>query len=174
MTENAIAQQIVDAAFRIHTALGPGLLESVYDAVLTYELGRRGLRTTRQQPIPVLYEGVRIDAGFRAGLIVEDKVIVEIKSVEVLAPVHRKQLLTYLRLADKRLGLLINFHVALIKDGITRIVNGLEDNSHARPQAAKRFKGRYTVFCRSDSQTSLASLVAASPRSAPCSACAGL
>ena len=132
MTENAIAQQIVDSAFRIHTTLGPGLLESVYDAVLAYELSRRGLRTTRQQPIAVIYEGVHIDAGFRADLIVEDKVIVEIKSVEILAPVHRKQLLTYLRLADKRLGLLINFHVALIKDGITRIVNGLEEDPHAK------------------------------------------
>src|SRR5271165_3501021 len=104
------------------------------DAVLTYELNQRGLRTARQQPIPVVYENVRIDTGFRADLIVEDKVIVEIKSVEVLAPVHKKQLLTYLRLADKRLGLLINFHVALIKDGITRIANGLEDETHAKPQ----------------------------------------
>ena len=122
MTENDIASEVVDAAFRIHTALGPGLLESVYDAVLTYELGRRGLRTVRQQPIPVVYENVRIDTGFRADLIVEGKVIVEVKSVEMLAPVHKKQLLTYLRLADKRLGLLIKFQVALIKDGITRIV----------------------------------------------------
>jgi GxxExxY protein len=133
MTENAIAKEIVDAAFRVHTTLGPGLLESVYDTVLAYELGRRGLLTVRQQAIPVVYENVRIDAGFRADLIVEDKVIVEIKSVEVLSPVHRKQLLTYLRLADKRLGLLINFHVALIKDGIIRIVNGLEDETHAKP-----------------------------------------
>ena len=133
MTENAIAKEIVDAAFRVHTTLGPGLLESVYDAVLAYELGRRGLRTVRQQAIPVVYESVRIDAGFRADLIVEDKVIVEVKSVEVLAPVHKKQLLTYLRLADKRLGLLINFQVALIKDGITRIVNGLDEDSHAKP-----------------------------------------
>ena len=101
MTENAIAKEIVDAAFRIHTTIGPGLLESVYDAVLTYELSRRGLRTSRRQPIPVVYEKVRLDTGFRADLIVEDKVIVEIKSVEVLAPVHKKQLLTYLRLADK-------------------------------------------------------------------------
>lgn len=131
MTENAIAQQIVDAAFRIHTTLGPGLLESVYDAVLVYELGRRGLHTVRQQPIPVVYEGVHIDTGFRADMVVQDKVIVEIKSVEVLLPVHKKQLLTYLRLADKRLGLLINFHVALIKDGITRIVNGLQDEARA-------------------------------------------
>ena len=137
MTENAIAKEIVDAAFRIHTTLGPGLLESVYDMVLAYELGRRGLRVVRQQPIPVVYENVRIDTGFRADLVVEDKVIVEIKSVEFLAPVHNKQLLTYLRLADKRLGLLINFQVALIKDGITRIVNGLEDDAHAKPPSRK-------------------------------------
>ena len=136
MTENAIAKEIVDAAYRIHTTLGPGLLESVYDTVLAYELNRRGLRTTRQQAIPVVYENVRIDAGFRADMIVEDKVIVEVKSVELLAPVHKKQLLTYLRLADKRLGLLINFQVALIKDGITRIVNGLEEEDpHAKPQS---------------------------------------
>ena len=132
MTENAIAKEIVDAAFRIHTTLGPGLLDSVYDTILAYELDRRGLRTVRQQPIPVVYENVRIDTGFRADLIVEDKVIGEVKSVELLAPVHRKQLLTYLRLADKRLGLLINFQVALIKDGIARIVNGLEEDSHAK------------------------------------------
>jgi GxxExxY protein len=94
-------------------------------------------RGQRQQPIPVVYENVRIDTGFRADLIVEDKVIVEIKSVEVLAPVHKKQLLTYLRLADKRLGLPINFHVAPIKDGITRIVNGLEEEPHAKPLSRK-------------------------------------
>ena len=132
MTENVIAKQIVDAAFRIHTTLGPGLLESVYQTVLAYDLGRRGLHAVSQQSIPVVYDGIRIDTGFRADLVVEDKVIVEIKSVELLAPVHKKQLLTYLRLADKRLGLLINFHVALIKDGITRIVNGLEDDHHAK------------------------------------------
>jgi GxxExxY protein len=137
MTENAIAKEIVDAAFRVHTTLGPGLLESVYDAVLAYELSRRGLRTVRQQPIPVVYENVRIDTGFRADRVVEDKVIVEIKSVELLAPVHKKQLLTYLRLADKRLGLLINFQVALIKDGITRVVNGLEDDAHAKSPSRK-------------------------------------
>jgi GxxExxY protein len=137
MTENAIAKEIVNAAFRIHTTLGPGLLESVYDAVLAYELGRLGLRMVRQQAIPVVYENVRIEAGFRADLVVEDKVIVEIKSVELLLPVHKKQLLTYLRLADKRLGLLINFHVALIKDGITRIGNGLEEDDHAKSLSRK-------------------------------------
>jgi len=131
--ENAIAKEVVDAAYRVHTTLGPGLFESVYDAVLAYELSRRGLRLARQQPIPIVYESIHIDTGFRADLIVEDKVIVEIKSVELLAPVHKKQLLTSLRLADKRLGLLINFHVVLIKDGITRIVNGLEEEFHAKP-----------------------------------------
>ena len=138
MTENAIAREIVDAAFRIHTALGPGLLESVYDAVLAFELGRRRVRVTRQQPIPVVYENIRIDNGFRADLVVDDKVIVEVKSAELLAPVHKKQLLTYLRLADKRLGLLINFHVPLIKDGITRIVNGLEEDTHAKTPSPPR------------------------------------
>jgi GxxExxY protein len=127
MTENELATQIVDAAYRIHTSLGPGLLESVYEVVLAFDLERRGLRTLRQQVVPIVYQSRRIEMGFRADLIVEDKVIVEIKSVEAIAPVHKKQLLTYLRLADKRLGLLINFNVALIKDGITRVANGMED-----------------------------------------------
>jgi GxxExxY protein len=135
MTDNAIAKEIVDAAFRIHTTLGPGLLESVYQAVLAYELAQRGLRTVCQQAIPVVYGTIRIDIGFRADLIVEDRVIVEIKSLEVLAPVHKKQLLPYLRLADKRLGLLINFNASLIKEGITRIVNGLEEESLAKSQS---------------------------------------
>jgi GxxExxY protein len=127
VTENEIAKQIVDAAYRIHTALGPGLLESAYEAVLAHELENRGLRTARQQMVPIVYQGTRIETGFRADLIVEDKVIVEIKSVDAVAPVHKKQLLTHLRLADKRLGLLLNFNVALIKDGITRIANGLRE-----------------------------------------------
>ena len=127
VSENAVARQIVDAAFRVHTALGPGLLESVYEAALAYELEKRGLRISRQQVIPVVYEAVRIHTGFHADLVVEDLVIVEIKALEGIAPVHKKQLLTYLKLADKRLGLLINFNVALIKDGITRIVNGLKE-----------------------------------------------
>jgi len=125
--ENAVAQQVVDAAFRVHTSLGPGLLESVYEAALAYELEKRGLSVARQQGIPVVYEAVRIHAGFFADLVVEDQVIVEIKAVETVAPVHKKQLLTYLKLADKRLGLLINFNVVLIKNGITRIVNGLKE-----------------------------------------------
>jgi len=127
MHENDVAKEIVNAAFKVHTSLGPGLLESVYETVLTYELERRGLQVVRQQPIPVVYESVRMDDGFRADLIVGGKVIVEIKSLELLAPVHKKQLLTYLRLADKRLGLLINFGEALIKDGIVRLVNNLKE-----------------------------------------------
>ena len=134
MSESAVARQIVDAAFRVHTTLGPGLLESVYEAALAYELEKHGLRITRQQAIPVVYETVHILTGFHADLVVEEKVIVEIKALERIVPVHKKQLLTYLRLADKRLGLLINFNAALIKDGITRIVNGLEEESHAKPQ----------------------------------------
>jgi len=127
MKENDVAKQIVDAAFRVHTSLGPGLLESVYEAVLALELEQRGLRVVRQQPVPIVYQGMRIEMGYRADLIVEGCVIVEIKSVEAVAPVHKKQLLTHLRLADKRLGLLINFNVALIKEGITRIANGMPD-----------------------------------------------
>jgi GxxExxY protein len=127
VSENIVAQQIVDAAYRVHTTLGLGLLESVYETALAYELEKRGLRITRQQAIPVVYEALRMHTGFHADLVVEDQVIVKIKALETIAPVHKKQLLTYLKLADKRLGLLINFNVALIKDGITRIVNGLQE-----------------------------------------------
>ena len=102
-------------------------METVYGLTLAWELEKRGLRVARQPEIPVVYQGTRIEAGFRADLIVEDKFIVEVKSIEELAPVHKKQLLTYLRLANKRLGLLIHFNVALIKDGTTRIANGLPD-----------------------------------------------
>jgi GxxExxY protein len=125
MTENQIAEIVVDASFKIHTVLGPGLLESVYESALAYELQQRGLSVSRQQAVPVIYEDIKLDEGFRADLIVENLVIIELKSVEVVAPVHKKQLLTYLRLSDKRLGLLINFGSNLIKDGITRVVNGL-------------------------------------------------
>jgi GxxExxY protein len=126
-TENEIAREIVDAAFHIHKALGPGLLETVYEVVLARELEKRGLVVVRQQPVPIIFGDLKFDEGFRADLIVEGKLIVELKSVEQIAPVHKKQLLTYLRLADKRLGLLINFGSAAIKDGINRIVNGLEE-----------------------------------------------
>jgi GxxExxY protein len=127
MTENDVAKVIVDCAYKVHTALGPGLLESVYEAALAYELGKRGLQIERQKPLPVVYENVRLEEGFRADLVVSERVIVELKSVEEVAPVHKKQLLTYLRLADKKLGLLINFGAAKIRDGISRIVNGLPE-----------------------------------------------
>jgi GxxExxY protein len=125
MTENEISKIIVDCAFKIHTTLGPGLLESVYEAVLAYELEKRGSEVIRQQAVPVVYETIHLEAGFRADLIVNNKVIIEIKSVEAISPVHLKQLRTYLLLADKKLGLLINFNVELIKDGIRRVVNNL-------------------------------------------------
>ena len=125
MTENEIATQIVDAALKIHTKLGPGLLESVYEVVLAHELKKRGLRVVRQAPTPIVYDDIKFDEGFRADLIVEDKVIVELKSVETVVPVHKKQVLTHLRLTNLKLGLLINFGEELIKNGISRIVNGL-------------------------------------------------
>ena len=125
MHENDIAREIVDAAFKVHTTLGPGLLESVYEAVMAHELRKRSLKVERQAPIPVVYEEVRLEEGFRADLVVQDKVLVELKSLEKVAPVHKKQVLTYLRLANMKLGLLINFGEALIRDGITRVVNGL-------------------------------------------------
>ena len=125
MHENEIARIIVDCAFQIHVKLGPGLLESVYEAVLEHELRKRGLTAVTQQPMPVVWNDVKLDIGFRADMVVGGRVVVEIKSVEAVAPVHPKQLRTYLRLMDMKLGLLINFNVPLIKDGITRVVNNL-------------------------------------------------
>ena len=125
MTENELSKIIVDTCYEIHSNMGPGLLESVYEEVLFYELTQRGLHCERQVAVPVTYKGIRMDIGFKADLIVEDKVILELKSVAEIAPVHKKQLLTYLKLKGKKLGLLINFNSALIKDGITRIVNNL-------------------------------------------------
>lgn len=125
MTENEIAKEIVNACYNIHVQLGPGLLESVYEEILSYELSKLGLKAERQKSIPVFWEGRKMDIGFRADLIVGDKVIVELKSVEMIVPVHPKQLLTYLRITGLKLGLLINFNERLIKNGITRIVNNL-------------------------------------------------
>jgi GxxExxY protein len=127
MTENEIAKEIVDVAFKIHSAYGPGLFESVYEAIMTHELSKRGLRVSRQQPIPLIHENIRMGVGFRADLVVNARVVVEIKSIDAIGPVHKKQLLTYLRLSDKRLGLLINFDVELIKNGISRVVNQLSE-----------------------------------------------
>jgi len=125
--ENDIAKVIVDAAFHVHSALGPGLLETVYEVALEHELRKRGLAVTRQVPVSVVYDGIRFEEGFRADLIVDDCVMVELKSLETIAPVHKKQLLTYLRLANMKLGLLINFGAPVIKDGLFRVVNGLEE-----------------------------------------------
>ena len=125
MTENEIASIVVDAALKIHKTLGPGLLETVYQATLRYELEKRGLRVAEEVPLPVYYEKVKLDVGFRLDLLLDERVIIEVKSIEALASIHRAQLLTYLRLTDLRLGLLINFNVELIKDGIQRVVNRL-------------------------------------------------
>ena len=127
MTENEIAKEVVDVAYHIHRKLGPGLLESVYEAIMASELGQRGLKSVRQQPVPVVYDSVRLKVGFRADLVVEDKVVVEVKSIEAIAPIHKMQVLTHLRLMNRRLGLLINFNEALIKNGIMRVVNGLQE-----------------------------------------------
>ena len=125
VTENELSRIIVDSAFKIHSELGSGLFESVYEATLAYELRRRGCRVACQRGVPVFYHDVKMNVGFRADIIVDEKVIVEIKSVESLAPVHGKQLLTYLRLTNMKLGLLVNFNVDLIKHGIKRVVNNL-------------------------------------------------
>jgi len=125
LTENEVAKEVVDVAFHIHKQYGPGLFETVYEQLMCYELSKRDLRYQSQQAIPLIHESIKLEAGFRADLIVEQKVIVEIKSVEDLAPIHYKQLQTYLKLTDLKLGLLINFNTVLIKDGIHRIANNL-------------------------------------------------
>jgi GxxExxY protein len=125
MTENEIAKVVVDACYHIHTRLGPGLLESVYVRILEYELIKRGLHVQREVPVPFRYDELEFDEGFRADLIVEEIVILELKSVEATAPVHKKQLLTYLKITQMKLGLLINFGAPLIKNGIFRLVNRL-------------------------------------------------
>lgn len=128
MSENEVARIVVDACFAIHKSLGPGLFESAYEKILVYELRRRGLAVVNQVTLPVIWNDVVIAPAFRADLIVENIVVVELKSVDALVPVHAKQLLTYLKIADKRLGLLINFGEELIRNGIRRIVNGLPEN----------------------------------------------
>ena len=125
MNENEISYIIRGAIFKVYNSLGPGLLESVYEATLKYEIMKDGLQVESQVAVPVYYDGVKLDLGFRIDLLINDKVIIEIKSVEILAPVHHKQLLTYLKLTDRKLGLLVNFNTDNISDGITRIVNKL-------------------------------------------------
>jgi GxxExxY protein len=125
MNINDVSGQIVDAAMKVHSALGPGLLESAYEACLLFELHKRGLKAAAQVELPVVYESVRIDVGYRLDLLVEDSVVVELKAVETLSPVHRAQLLSYLKLSGRKLGLLINFHSEHLRDGIERMANGL-------------------------------------------------
>lgn len=128
MNENEVAKVVVDAAYRIHRQLGPGLLESVYLLVLYHDLLKRGLKVEKEVPVRISFDGLQFDEGFRADLIVESLLIIEVKSVSAIHPVHKKQLLTYLRLTSKRLGLLVNFGESLIKDGIVRVVNGMPDD----------------------------------------------
>jgi GxxExxY protein len=126
MNENELSKVVLDVAFNVHKELGPGLFESVYEAIMAYELiNEYKLTVHRQRAIPVIWKDVKLELGFRSDLIVEEKLIVEIKSIEALAPVHAKQLLTHLRLTNIKLGLLINFNEALLKSGIKRIVNNL-------------------------------------------------
>ena len=121
---NQISGAVVDAAIAVHSALGPGLLESAYEACLLFELRKRGLRVEAQVALPIVYESVHLDIGYRIDLLVENAVVIELKACEAIAPVHRVQLLSYLKLSDKRLGLLLNFHVARMRDGIVRMRNG--------------------------------------------------
>lgn len=125
MNENEISSIIIDVCFKIHTSLGPGLFESVYEEILDYEFAKLNLNVQRQKSIPVFWENLKMDIGFRADFIIENKIIIKIKSVETVAHVHKKQLLTYLKITGIKLGFLINFNEALLKDGISRIVNRL-------------------------------------------------
>jgi len=126
MNENELSKVVLDVAFKIHKELGPGLFESVYETIMAYELANEyNLSVHRQRPIPVIWKDVKLELGFRSDLIVEEKLIIEIKSIEALAPVHAKQVLTHLRLTNIKLGLLINFNEQLLKNGIKRIVNNL-------------------------------------------------
>jgi GxxExxY protein len=124
MTENEISKIVFDAALKVHQALGPGLLESAYEECLFYELKKSGLLIEKQKPLPLVYEEVKLEAGYRVDIIIENKFIVEIKAVDALNDIHLAQLLTYLKLSNCKLGLLINFNVPLIKNGIKRVING--------------------------------------------------
>ena len=126
MHENDIAREVVDASMKVHTALGPGLLESVYEAAMAYELERRGFSVQRQLPVDVSYDGHSLGLGFKADLLINEKLLVELKAVETMKPLFQRQTLSYLRCGNWRLGLLLNFNVPRLRDGIQRIVNGLD------------------------------------------------
>lgn len=125
MSENEIGEMLLGCAIRVHSALGPGLLESAYEACLLYELDKAGLKTTRQVPVPLIYTEVELDVGYRIDLLVEETVIVEVKAVEQLLPIHTAQILSYLRLSDRKLGYLLNFNTVQMRKGIKRVVNNL-------------------------------------------------
>ncbi len=125
MNENEIGDTLLGAAIKVHSALGPGLLESAYETCLVHEIGQRGLNVRRQVALPLIYDGIKLDAGYRLDLLINDQVIVELKSVEKFLPLHTAQLLSYLKLSGLKLGYLLNFNVAHMRDGIKRIVNGM-------------------------------------------------
>ena len=129
---NRITESIIGAAIDVHRALGPGLLESAYEVCLAFEVAQRGLKVEQQKPLPVVYRQVKLDCGYRLDLLVEDSVIVEIKAIDSLAPIHQAQLLSYLKLSGCRVGLLINFNVKVLKDGIRRVVNDFPDSLRPR------------------------------------------
>ena len=124
MTDQELSKEVLACAFKVHTALGPGLLESAYQACLSFELVNNGFKVEAEKPLPLIYNDVKLDCGYRIDLLVENRLIVELKSVDELAPIHLAQVLTFLKLSEKRFGLLINFNVKSLKDGIKRIVNG--------------------------------------------------
>ncbi|MBV8206595.1 MAG: GxxExxY protein [Acidobacteria bacterium] len=126
MSANGVSRVIVDAAMKVHSALGPGLLESAYKACLKHEIEKRGLSVRTEVPLPVIYEDVKLELGYRLDLLVSELVIVEVKAIEALAPIHQAQIISYLKLSGKSLGLLINFHVAHLKNGIRRFVLGTD------------------------------------------------
>ena len=135
---DAITRRIIGAAIEVHRHLGPGLLESAYETCLVFELRQLGFTVEQQKPLPVVYKGIVLDCGYRLDLVVEDSVIVELKAVEQLAPIFEAQLLSYLRLTGKKVGLLINFHVAVLKNGVTRLVNEFPDDKAFSANSASR------------------------------------
>ena len=167
MNEESIGKGILDAAFKVHTALGPGLLESVYETALARELEKQGFRVERQKSIPVFYDGEKLEVGFRADLIVESLVLVELKSVEVVTPVFRKISTNYLRLIPLRLGYLINFNELHLKDGITRIVNRLEGKPSFPPRRISREGGEVSEAEASSPSSSRPSLPSSTSRELP-------
>ncbi len=147
MNENEVGRIVVDCAIRLHMELGPGLLENVYEVLLSHQIQKTGLHVQRQVPVPIEFHGIRFDEGFRADMIVERKVILELKSVESISKAHKKQVLTYLRLTGLKLGYLLNFGQALMKDGIYRIVNGTLDGKPVSHTETQRHKDSHMVTC---------------------------